>query len=289
MWQDKIEGIPVYCKTSQIDEILFSKDGVKYYPKIVTVNTSNEKLFSASPLHGRSIIVDYNPDFKRFIITKGNGLTYFPFGFLSTEEHDSNAWGYLRKKDAVRDFKSGSYINKLGILTNEMEAVYTLNEEQVKYSNCIKSSTPTLLQYSVKCPYRIADIPFLSNALVNSFVKNWADIFNDENDELHCIAANVLLKNIKIMHDNNILHNAIHSQNYSLSLELLDFELSRTPITPYDNDIDEKSFEKLQKREIIQTLEIVNQIAFYFKENINNQILQKIMIKYGFGNYLSPI
>jgi hypothetical protein len=289
MWQDEIEGIPVYCKTSQIEEILFSQDGVKYYPKIVTVNKSNEKLFSASPLHGRSIIVDYNPEFKRYIITKGNGLTYFPFGFISTEEFDSNAWGYLRKKDAVRDFKSGSYISELGVLTNEMEAVYTLKEESVRFSNCINKLNPTLLQYSVLCPYRIADIPFLSKALVTSFVKNWANTFNDENDDLHCIAANILLKNIKIMHENNVLHNAIHSQNYSLSLELLDFELSRTPLTPYDNDVDEQSFEKLQKREIIQSLEVVNQIAFYFKENINNQILRKIMIKYGYENYLNPI
>jgi hypothetical protein len=88
------------------------------------------------------------------------------------------------------------------------------------------------------------------------------------------------------MHENDVLHNAIHSQNYTLSLELLDFELSRTPITPYENENDEFFYKKLQKREIIQSLEIINQLAFYFKENLNINQLGKIMIKYGFEPYL---
>jgi hypothetical protein len=283
-----IEGLPVYCKSAQIEEVLFAKESVTYFPKLVTENSANEKLFSASPLHGRSIIVDFNPGSKRYIVTKGNGLTYFPFGFIATEELEGYAWGYLRKADAIRDYKSGSFISSLGILTNDMEAVYTLQSENASFSNCIKQLKPTILQYSVLCPYRIADIPFLSKALITSFVKKWASTFNDNNIDLHCIAANVLLRNIKIMHENNVLHNAIHCQNYSLSLELLDFELSRTPITPYDNEIDEKSYEKLQKREIIQTLEIINQIAFYFNEKINSKKLRQIMIVNGFENYINP-
>ncbi|MBK9320810.1 MAG: hypothetical protein IPM91_19805 [Bacteroidetes bacterium] len=91
------------------------------------------------------------------------------------------------------------------------------------------------------------------------------------------------------MHKSEVLHNAIHIQNYTLSLELIDFELSRTPTTPYENENEEKSYKILQKREIIQSLEIVNQIAFYFKENINTKILRQIMIKNGFENYLYPL
>jgi len=288
MYQLKIEGLPVYCKTSQIEEIIFSKEGVKYFPKLVTENKSNEKLFSASPHHGRSIIVDYNSEFNRYIITKGNGLTYFPFGFISTEELDSNAWGYLRKEDAIRDYKSGSYISKLGVFTNVMEAVYTLEKQTIKFSGHTGKINPTILQYSVLCPYRISDIPFLSKETVNFFIKNWINLFEINHSEIHCTAAEVLLKNIKIMHENDILHNAIHSQNYTLSLELLDFELARTPITPYANYNDEYLYEKLQKREIIQSLEIVNQIAYYLKEKINVKSLRNIMSKYGYENYLFP-
>lgn len=284
----EIEGSPIYCKSAKIDEVIFAKDSVIYFPKLVTENTTDEKLFSASPMHGRSIIVDYNSESQKYTVTKGNGLTYFPFGFIATEELEGYAWGYLRKEDAVRDYQSGSFICNLGILTNDMEAVYTLQAEKARFSKYIKHLTPTILQYSVHCPYRIADIPFLSKELVNSFVKNWASMFNDNNVDLHCIAADVLLRNIKIMHENNVLHNAIHSQNYTLSLELLDFELSRTPITPYDNDNDEKIYKKLQKREVIQSLEVVNQIAFFFKEKINSKALRQIMIKNGFENYLQP-
>jgi hypothetical protein len=88
------------------------------------------------------------------------------------------------------------------------------------------------------------------------------------------------------MHENNVLHNAISSQNYTLSLELVDFELSRTPSTPYEDPNDEAMFEKLKNREIIHSLEIINQIAFYFNEIIDIKEMNKIMNRNGFNNYI---
>jgi hypothetical protein len=169
-----------------------------------------------------------------------------------------------------------------------MEAVFTLEPEIIRLPNSVSNFNPTILQYSATCPYRIADIPFLSEELVDYFINSWSNLFEINHTEVHCNAAEVLLNNIRLLHENSILHNAIHIQNYSLSLELLDFELSRTPTTPYENENDEKSYKKLQKREIIQSLEIIHQIAFYFKENINSKILRRIMIKNGFENYLYP-
>lgn len=288
MNQLKIEGVQINCEAVNIKEILFSKENIKYFSQIIVEKETNFKCISPSPLHGRSIIAKYNIDSNRYIITKGNGLTYFPFGFISTKELEDYAWGYLRKEDAIRDYLSGNYINGLGILSNNMEAVFTLDPQVIRFSNQTLEIEPAILQYSAMCPYRIADIPFLSKELVSSFINRWSSLFEINYSEIHCNAAEVLLNNIKTMHENEVLHNAIHSQNYTLSLELLDFELSRTPITPYDNESDEQTYKKLQKREIIQSLEIVNQIAFYFKENINTKLLRQIMIKYGFENYLYP-
>lgn len=284
----KIEGTPINFKTVNVKDILLSKESVKYFSLVIVEDETALKCILPSPLHGRSLIVNYDIDSERYIITKGNGLTYFPFGFVATEELDNYAWGYLRKEDAIRDFKSGDYINGLGVLSNKMEAVFTLEPQVISFSNRTLEIEPTILQYNVICPYRISDIPFISKELVSYFINNWANLFEIKYTEIHCNAAEVLLNNIKTMHENEVLHNAIHSQNYTLSLELLDFELSRTPITPYDNEGDEQTYKKLQKREIIQSLEIVNQIAFYFKENINTKLLRQIMIKYGFENYLYP-
>jgi hypothetical protein len=283
-----IEAEKINCIEVPVDLIIYNPKSSNLYPYIIVNEEKKIICFKPSPLHGRSIMVDFNPTLDRFIITKGNGLTYFPFGFVSTKELDDYAWGYLRKKDAIRDFRSGEYIKSLGILSNNMEAVFTLKEQTIRLPDYISKIEATILQYNVICPYRISDIPFLSRELVLSFVDRWPELHENIHSEKHCTAAEVLLRNIRLMHENDVLHNAIHSQNYTLSLELLDFELSRTPITPYDNDNDEKTYKKLQKREVIQSLEVVNQIAFFFKEKINSKALQQIMIKNGFENYLQP-
>ncbi len=283
-----IEGIPVYCKTVNIKEILFSKENVKIFPQIISEEQTNFKSISPSPLHGRSTIANFDNKSNRYTITKGNGLTYFPYGFIATEELEDYAWGLLRKEDAIRDYLSSDFVSGLGILTNKMEAVFAIDMQPIRFSNQTYEIEPTILQYNVICPYRISDIPFLSKELVSSFINNWSKVFEIKYSEIHCNAAEVLLNNIKTMDENEVLHNAIHSQNYTLSLELVDFELSRTPITPYDNENDEQSYKKLQKREIIQSLEIVNHIAFYFKEKLNSKLLRHIMIKNGFENYLFP-
>ncbi len=284
----EFEGVKINCIEVDIDLIIDNPKSSKLYPYIVVNKETKISCFKPSPLHGRSIVTDFTPTLGRFTITKGNGLTYFPFGFVSTKELEDYAWGYLRKDDALRDYNSGEYIRSLGILTNNMEAVFTLKEQIIRLLNCISKIEPTILQYNVICPYRISDIPFLSKEVILSYVNRWADLHENIHSEIHCTSAEVLLRNIRLMHENHVLHNAIHSQNYTLSLELLDFELSRTPITPYDNDIDEKTYKKLQKREVIQSLEIVNQIAFFFKEKINSKALRQIMIKNGFENYLQP-
>lgn len=285
MNQLKIEGILVSCKAVEINQIFISKVGVEYFPQVI-VRESENKCICPSPLHGRSLIANFNPDLNRYIITKGNGLTYFPFGFISTGEMEDYAWGLLRPEDAIRDFKSGNYINKLGILTNNMEAVYKLEKQPISHLKLNNTVEPTILQYNVHCPYRIADMPFLSKQTVLFFIEQWSNFHNIEYSLIHCNAADILISNIRKLHDNGVLHNSIHIQNYTLSLELVDFELSRTPDTPYDIENEEHVYKALQNREIIQSLEIVNHIAYYFDEILNYGILRKIMTKYGYEDFL---
>lgn len=278
---------PVFCVTKEIRIVHLNNNATKLYPYIISENKGNIESFLASPIHGRSIIVDYNNTTQKYTVTKGNGLTYFPFGFISTEELDSYSWGYLRLEDAIRDYESCEFIKKLGVKTNSMEAVFTLTDEELKFSNKVEKITPNILQYSVECPFRLADIPFLKKETVFQYVSNWRDMFESDYKKLHCIVADVLLRNIRLMHKNNVLHNAIHSQNYTLCLELLDFELARTPMTPYELVEDETNYKKMQNREIIQSLEIVNQVCHFLNEVIDVKNLKKIMVKNGFENFNS--
>ena len=164
-----------------------------------------------------------------------------------------------------------------------MDAVFSLKEQVIGSEKII----PYILQYTVVCPYRIHDLPFISIKIRDYYINKWRNLITENYKSLHCIAADVMLNNLRVMHDKNVLHNAIHGQNYTLALELLDFELTRTPDTPYANEKYEEEYTILFNREVIQTFEIVNYIAFFLKEELDYKVLKDITVKYGFRNILN--
>ena len=100
---------------------------------------------SSNPLHCRSFVVSKTDN--RFIVSKGNGLSYTEWTFLNTGELGDDTLGLLLKKDALRDFHIGNEIASLGIRTNRMEYVLELNTRvTLPNGNTLK---PILLQYDV--------------------------------------------------------------------------------------------------------------------------------------------
>ncbi len=256
---------------------------IKLFPFLKTRNNNGIEKKTASPLHGRSLIANYNKIKKTYTIIKGCGLTYYPYGFIDTEEFDDHIWGFITKEAALRDFNCGNFIRELGVSTNFQQAIYELETiPLLRFNNPVTSINPIILQYTVNCPFRLADIPYMSKNKVYNFVGNWKKIFKSKHGKLHCIAAEVMLRNIRIMHENETLHNSISIQNYTLLLELVDFETSRTPQTNYSSIENEINWRFLKKREVIQTLEIVNYLAFIFKENIEVKKLNNLMKINGF-------
>ena len=109
-------------------------------------------------------------------------------------------------------------------------------EKEIEIDCTGEKLKPTLLQYNVECPYRICDFPFMTIDQVNYELEKWGSLNNRGFEKKHLIAAEVLISNLRILHDHNILHNAIHFQNYTWALELLVFELARTNTYPYPNE-----------------------------------------------------
>jgi len=282
----KLKGTIINCTISKIECLISNNEYDKLYPYLVSNRESKTKAIVASPNHGRSIIVGYNKKKNRYIVTKGNGLTYFPYTFINTGEKANHVWGFLDRKSAIRDFITCNQVREMGISTNHMEAVFTLDDEKVYASDFFDVSNPTILQYNVKCPYRISDMPLLPNYLLKKYISEWGSLVVEKYDDLHCIAADILIRNISILHRNGVLHNAIDIHNYTLSLELLDFELCRTPSYPYDKQEDENMQNILYAREVVHSLEIINYIACFFKEIINNDTLTQIMEEYGYKSFL---
>lgn len=230
--------------------------------------------------HGRSFIVGKHED-GRCIISKGNGLSYSQYNLLYTREFGDNTFGLLLMQDAVRDFTLGKEIAGLGIKTNRMEYVIQLKKE-ITLGNGHRLK-PVLLQYSVECPYRICDAAFPQySSTIKSEISKW-EKYNDLGiDKYHLIAANVLIKNLKILHTNNILHNAINFQNYTWALELLDFELACSPSYPYTKEDDQRHVKDFFNREILYTYEIIKYIACFLSEPIDYKLIDSLFKMYGF-------
>ena len=250
----------------------------RIYPYIRCKN-GDEDMLCPTPLHGRSFVVG-RKDNGRYIVSKGNGLSYTQHCFLHTGEFYDGTWGLLLRQDAERDFFMGQEIEALGIKTNHMESVLELDVE-INLPNGHKLK-PTLLQYDVECPYRICDAAFMTQEQVQSEVAKWEKMNDCGYDNAHMNAANVLIQNLRILHDHKILHNAISEQNYTWALELLDFELACSPTHPYNSEDDMRHVKDLFPREIMQTYVVINYIAGVLREEIDFAEVDALFAEYGF-------
>lgn len=267
-------------KTSAIPFSIIQKgrDCGSIFPYLCNVN-GNKEMLCPSPLHGRSFVVGKTDD-ERYIVSKGNGLSYTQFEFLYTGEFGDDTLGLLLLKDAERDFLIGQEVEALGIKTNHMEYVIELERDiLLPNGHALK---PVLLQYDVECPYRICDAPFMTHKQIQIEVAKWGKM-NDKGYEVaYLIAANVLIRNLRILHDCEILHNAIHEQNYTWALELLDFELACSPNHPYTKEDDMRHVKDLFPREIVQTYLIICYIAGVLNEDVDYAKVDSIFAEYGF-------
>lgn len=257
-----------------------------FYPLLCNPE-GGETLYSVSPLHGRSFVVGRHVD-GRYIVTKGNGLCYSQYPFLCTSETPTDVWGLLLKEDALRDYHCCQDVQALGIKTNQMECVLEL-DYPIYIAQTDKVIKPVILQYNVECPYRICDAAFMERSQIETEVAKWQQYNHKGYSQSYMVAADVLISNLRTMHDHEVLHNAIHEQNYTWALELLDFELCRTPQHPYTKEDYERHVVDLYGREVIQTYVIINHIAGVLGETPDYKMLDGMFKDYGFDiEKLSP-
>ena len=260
------------------DIILSTSEEFEVYPYLRSIERCDANMYLVSPIHGRSYVVGRRGN--RYIVSKGNGLSYSQYQFLNTFELGIDIWGLLLKQDAQRDFIVGNEIRELGIKTNHMEHVIEL-QKYVLFQDGTQIN-PVLLQYSVECPYRITDAPFMPNGEMQKWVALWDKMCENQYEHYHLMAAEVLIRNLHILHSNKILHNAISAQNYTWALELLDFELAHSPNYPKTSDDAKRHIPILFDREVIHTYEVIVNIAGCLHEYIDFNKIDELFEKYGF-------
>ncbi len=239
-----------------------------------------EKMYSVSPIHGRSFVVGRTGE-GRYVVSKGNGLAYSEYTSLYTTEMPTDVWGLLLKEDALRDFHCGQDVQALGVKTNQMECVLEL-DYPIRIAQTGADLKPVLLQYDVECPYRIADAAFMERQQIADEVAKWQQYNHKGYSDNYLIAAEMLISNLRIMHDHQVLHNALTYENLTWALELLDFELCRTPQHPYTKVDYERHVCNLYDREVIDTYKIIIYIAGCLRETVNFKKIDALFRDYGF-------
>ena len=268
-----------YYASAEPYRILYTNDNtLPIYPLLRSIDKTEYPMHLVSPEHGRSYVVGKRGD--RYIVSKGNGLSYSQLAFINTKEFCSDTWGLLLQQDAVRDFIVGNEVRNLGIKTNHMEYVLEL-DKYILLENGTQLK-PVLLQYSIECPYRLSDAAYMGHDEIMHWVNKWDSMFPNNNEYHYQTAAEVLVKNLRMLQNNGILHNAISNQNYTWALELLDFEIAHSPNYPYTMEDAQRHVLDLYAREIIFTYQIIVQVAGYLHEKVDFRWMDSLFEQYGF-------
>jgi len=271
--------ISIPCKEYLYEIIQCLSIQVTPYPYLVS-NNGNKIVRCIGARHGRSFVVGQHTN-GRYIVSKGNGLSYSEHPFLYTPEMPTDVWGLLLREDALRDFYCGQDVQALGIKTNQMECVLEL-DYPIYIPQTDKHLKPVLLQYSVECPYRIADACFMSRKRIWDEVQKWGRFNEKGYEKSYQIAAEVLIRNLHSIHTYGVLHNALTYENLTWALELLDFEICHTPQHPYEKEDYVRHVPTLFDREIIDTYKIINYIAGVLREPVDYHFVDTLFEEYGF-------
>lgn len=269
----------VLAKKIYFEYLSCANEGFEPFPYLRS-DDGDKEMWCISPIHGRSFVVGRHDD-GRYVVSKGNGLAYTQHTFLYTPEMPTDVWGLLLKKDALRDFYCGQDVQALGIKTNQMECVMEL-DVPIHIVQTNVDIKPCLLQYSVECPYRIADAGFMDKSQIIQEVEKWQAFNKKKHRQNHLIAADVLINNLRIVHDNGVLHNALTFENITWALELLDFELTHTPQHPYDNEDYVRHVPTLFDREVMDTYKLIIYIAGVLHEDVDYKMIDALFLERGF-------
>lgn len=217
-----------------------------------------------SPWHGRSHCLTSKLG-DLWIIIKGTGCPYMPNPYTPTQCMNGSKWGMLDRKDAEKEFEIMKQVAEF-----KTETSIPLALKKIIHP----SFAPYLIYYGLKNPYRLIDLDFM-NQNDKKLVRE--NIFRDNCgrfNSTHLIATYKISKTLKRLYDNGLIHNSLSTHNITCALELLDFEAS---IQVLNSNYSSETLNNLVLREMIQLREIAYQIAWWFNEDFNSDLVEELV------------
>lgn len=206
---------------------LFMPDGLSF-PK--------NKAFIPSLHHGRSIAVRSN-DFE-WILVKGGGWNYNgPLVYLSKKD-DELVFGLNPYKAGLREYEVSKKIEEFSddfpkVLYIRRFADYDLPNEfdflkNIRYSNG-ELVDPCLTYTKVKCPYRVAELAYLTDEKKTTLIEKYSDYFDVAKCDFVDKFTSLLAERVGFLHSRGFINDTLEYGNVTLLAEIVDYELVTAP------------------------------------------------------------
>ena len=247
---------------------IFFPDGLSY---------DQVQAIHISPLHGRAValkIADY-----QWITIKGGGWNYGgPQVYISNKD-EKLILGLYPLESAKRELAVSKEIEKI---SNQFPKVLSY-KEICKFSlpekyHCLKTAqfksgeliNPCLLYTQVKCPFRVADCIYLTEAEKTKVIESCCKYWQVPTTKYVDTFISHLASNIAILHKNKFINDSLDYGNVTMLAEIIDYEWVTAPmIKLLDDTYGLELTEERKEKEILYGAEICLQLKAILHEEYN--------------------
>lgn len=247
---------------------IFIPDGINY---------ENVKATYISPFHGRAISIkldDYN-----WINVKGGGWNYNgPQIYISAKDEEL-IFGLYPYSSALRELEVSQRIEKISDRFPKVLYYKNLSDIQlpekysflknIKFSNGALVS-PCIIYTKVKCPFRVADLMYLTKNEKDTVIKKCCDYWNISFEEYTKRFTKELAKNVAILHKNHFINDTLDYGNVTMLAEVVDYEWVTAPeIILLDGTDGTQIPDERKEKEILYGAEICLQLRALLLKDYN--------------------
>lgn len=229
----------------------------------------NAKCLIPTIMHGRSVsirISDYD-----WIMVKGGGWNYGgPTIYNSPKEPELifgiySLWAAKRElvisnkiKEFSDDFPEVLYYKKINAQMLPKKYAF-INNLKFNSNNYVR---PTLLYTRVKCPFRVADLIYLSDKKRHDLITYCAKYFKVDANRYIDFFSKELAKHVALLHKWGFVNDTLEFSNVTLLGEIVDYELFSFPGVLFDDGTDgRENLNERMEKEIYYAAEIVLQLS----------------------------
>lgn len=226
------------------------------------------KAVRISPLHGRAVALKKS-DYQ-WISVKGGGWNYGGPQIYISKKDEELVFGLYPQTSAIRELAVSREIEKF---TNEFPKVlYFKNLCDVdlpeKYA-CLKTAkfkngemiNPCLLYTQVKCPFRVADLTYLTSNEKASVIDYCCRYWEIPTAQYVKTFIRKLAAHVALLHKNSFINDTLDYGNVTMLAEIIDYEWVTAPgIKLFDGTYGLEITDERKEKEILYGAEVCLQL-----------------------------